>query len=119
MKCDRCGDEIPAEEEMEYHGQTLCEVCYMRALSPVKACDPWAVRSAQVLSQMSGGDVHLSTTQEKILAVLAETGGLEAADLAKRLHIQFSDLEVELATLRHMEKTRAEMRGSKKVICLW
>jgi hypothetical protein len=119
MKCDRCGEEIPLEEDMEYHGQTLCEVCYMRALSPVRACDPWAVRSAQVLSQMNAGNVHLSDTQEKILAVLAETGGLEADKLADRLGMKMSDLEIELATLRHMEKTRGEMRGSKKVVCLW
>jgi hypothetical protein len=119
MKCDRCGEEIPSEEEMEYHRQMLCEVCYMRALSPVKACNPWAVRSAQVLSKMSGGEVYLSETQENILSILAETGGLEAAELAERLKINITDLEVELATLRHMEKTRGEMRGSKKVVCLW
>ena len=119
MKCDRCGEKIPLDEDMDYHGQTLCEVCYMRVLSPVKACDPWAVRSAQVLSDMSGGDVHLNETQEKILAVLAETGGLEAVKLAERLEMKITDLEIELATLRHMEKTRGEMRGNKKVVCLW
>ena len=119
IKCDRCGEEIPPEEDMEYHGQMLCEVCYMRVLSPVKACNPWAVHSAQVLSEMSGGDVHLSEIQEKILSILAETGGLEAVELAERLQIKLTDLEVELATLRHMEKTHGEMRGSKKVVCLW
>ena len=119
MKCDRCGEEIPPEEDMDYHGQTLCEVCYMRALSPVRACDPWAVRSAQVLSQMSPGEVHLSEIQEQILAVLEETGGLEVAELAGRLQMSLADLQVELATLRHMEKTRGEMRGSKTVVCLW
>ena len=51
MICDRCGEQIPAGDETEHCGQTLCEECYMQALSPNRACDPWAVRSAQMLSQ--------------------------------------------------------------------
>jgi hypothetical protein len=37
MRCDRCGETIPAGEEMQYFGQTLCEECYMQALSPALA----------------------------------------------------------------------------------
>jgi hypothetical protein len=52
MECYRCGEKIPAGEEIEHHGQMLWKDCYLRALSPANACDPWAVRSAQTLSQM-------------------------------------------------------------------
>lgn len=47
MNCSRGGEPIPAGDEMTYGGQVLCEDCYMRALSPACACDPWAVCSAQ------------------------------------------------------------------------
>jgi len=104
---------------MEYGGQVLCEDCYMRVLSPARACDPWAVRSAQTLSQIDDSYADLSEVQAAILRVLGETGGLEADALAERLQMILPELEQELATLRHMEKVRGQMRSGKKVVCLW
>jgi hypothetical protein len=119
MLCDRCGETIPTGEETEYYGQTLCEDCYMLALSPARACDPWAVRAAQSLSRMDEGYATLSAAQENILRVLEETGGAEAEAVAEMLGMKMSDLRRELATLRHMEKVRGEMRDGVKVVCLW
>jgi hypothetical protein len=119
MKCDRCGERIPVGEEMDYHGQTLCEVCYMHAMSPTRACDPWAVRSAQTLSQVDEAYADLSESQAEILQVLKETGGVEASVIAQRLEMKLPELERELATLRHMEKIRGEMRDGIKIVRLW
>jgi hypothetical protein len=119
MKCDRCGEPIAAEEETDHFGRTLCEECYMQALSPARSCDPWAVRSAQTLSQLGEGYAELSQMQTSILAVLKETGGAEPEVIAGRLGIGLPELQREIATLRHMEKVRGEMRGDKKVVCLW
>lgn len=119
MKCDRCSGEIPAGDEMDHYGETLCEVCYMRALSPARACDPWAVRSAQTLSQLDNSYLALSETQTKILQVLAETGGATPEVVAQKLEISLVELGREFATLRHMEKVRGQMRDGKKIICLW
>lgn len=119
MNCDRCGEHIEAGEETDYYGQTLCEECYMEALSPARACDPWAVRSAQSLSKLGAGYSELSVTQESILQILEETGGIEAEVIAERLEMRMADLRRELATLRHMEKVRGEMRDGRKVMCLW
>ena len=116
MKCERCGTPIEEGEEREYCGQILCEDCYMDALSPARVCDPWAVYTAKSLS---GKDAMLSEVQQKILRVLQETGGIEIAALAEKLNLKLSDLQRELATLRHMEKVRAEMRNGRRVICLW
>lgn len=91
----------------------------MRVLSPARACDPWAVRSAQTLSQIDDSYADLSEVQAAILRVLGETGGLEADALAERLQMILPELEQELATLRHMEKVRGQMRSGKKVVCLW
>lgn len=91
----------------------------MRLLSPARACDPWAVRSAQTLSQLDEEYSGLSETQATILRVLQETGGTEAAVIAEKLQMKLPELERELATLRHMEKVRGEIRAGKKVVCLW
>jgi hypothetical protein len=119
MKCDRCDIQIPDGEEMFYGGQTLCEECYMRVVSPARACDPWAVRSAQTLSQLGDTYSTLSEVQGRILQVLAETGGVESEVIAQRLGLTLPELERELATLRHMEKIRGKMESGKKIVCLW
>ncbi len=119
MKCDRCGEHILAGEEMDHHERTLCEECYMQALSPSRGCDPWAVRSAQTLSQVQGPRPVLRMTQSKILQVLKETGGVEPILLAEKLQMKLPELERELATLRHMEKIRGKMQAGKTMIILW
>jgi hypothetical protein len=119
MKCDRCGQQINAGDEMDYFGQILCEDCYMLALSPNRACDPWAVRSAQTLSGIDAGYAHLSAIQASILQILEQTGGLEPEVMAQKLQLKPSELERELATLRHMEKIHGKMQAGKKIICLW
>ena len=119
MTCDRCGEHIPAGEEMEHFGQTLCEECYMQALSPARACDPWAVRSAQSLSKLGEAYSELTEIQTEILQVLKETGGAEREIIAERLEMPLSKLEREIATLRHMEKVRGELRAGKKIVRLW
>ena len=116
MKCDRCGCLIEKDQEMAYMGQLLCEDCYMDALSPAKTCDPWAVYIAKSFSDKQSA---LTKLQEEILKILGETHGVEPEVLAEKLNLKLSDLEREIATLRHMEKIRAAMQDGKKVICLW
>ena len=119
MKCERCKEEIPKGDEMEHYGETLCEECYMRALSTARACDPWAVHSAQTLSQLDEDYSTLSETQARILQVLTETGGVAMKVVAQELEMSLVELEREFATLRHMEKVRGQMRNGQKIICLW
>jgi hypothetical protein len=119
MNCDRCQQTIAEGEEQEHLGQILCEDCYMDALSPAKACDPWAVHSAKTFEMGRQGRVELGEVQQKILAVLKETGGMKHAELADRLALKPGDMERELAALRHMEKIRGELRSGKKYIVVW
>lgn len=116
MKCDKCNALIETGDEREHRGQTLCEDCYMDTLSSVKACDPWAVYSAK---SMGGKASALTKRQQKILDVLKETKGIELEPLAEKLGLALSELEREIATLRHMEKLRAAMDGDRKVFRLW
>lgn len=118
MKCDQCNDNIEAGEEMDMHGRTLCEDCYIDALSPPKACNPWAVHSAKTFAKEEGATVTLTETQAKILRMLKDTGGLEPETAIEKLGMKATDFEREIATLRHMEKVRAELRDGKKTLCI-
>jgi len=121
MKCDRCNIAIEPGTEINHQGRTLCEDCYMDALSPVRACDPWAVHSAKSFERHSGGSGALTPIQSEILRILKETGGIERTVLLQQLggKLTLIELEREFATLRHMEKARGEKRGARVVWRLW
>jgi len=121
VECEICGAAIGPGEERQHEGRTVCEDCFIDASTQVKACDPWAVRSAKNTEKMMGGEASLSPLQSRILEVLEETGGLEAPELLARLGegVAAKDLETQFALLRHMEKARAEKRGDRVFLCLW
>jgi hypothetical protein len=119
LNCDKCKAAIKPGEEFELHGQVLCEDCYMDALSPPRACDPWAVHSVKSFTEHQGGSSKLTLTQQRILDILKQTGGVPLDNLARRLKIKPSDLEREIAALRHMEKVRGALKNGQKIICLW
>ena len=119
MKCDKCSQPIDSEEAREHNGRTLCEDCYMDALSPARACDPWAVYTAKSTLERGGTGATLTAAQERILRILEETEGIEPGELMERIGLQQADFEREIAALRHMEMLRAEMRDGVKVIRLW
>jgi len=119
MQCQRCNSSMDAGEEREFNGQILCEDCYMDALSPARTCDPWAVHSAKSLKDVEGNVSQVNPKQAEILEALKETGGLEPSVLAERVGLRLSDLEREIAALRHMEKVRGTLREGRKIILLW
>jgi hypothetical protein len=121
MNCDRCGATIDPGDERHYAGSTLCEECYMDALSPVKACDPWAVYSATSFEQHQRKGSELTPLQNEILRILDKAGPLEPWDLKKRLDssVDENELRRQFAVLRHLEKVRGEKRGDKVLWRLW
>jgi hypothetical protein len=119
MQCERCHDIIPDGEQKELHDRILCEDCYMDLLSPPKACDPWAVYSAQSLAKQDGHELKLSPLQMQILALLRERGPMEPKGLSEIRQVKETDLERELAALRHMERVRGQLTGGRRVIRLW
>jgi hypothetical protein len=121
MECDRCHANIEPGEEKHHLGQTLCEDCYMEALSPLKTCDPWAVHSAKSFEKHAESAPILTPIQSEILSILKETGGIEPRALVKELggKLTLKELEREFAALRHMEKARGEKRGDRVVWRLW
>jgi predicted HTH transcriptional regulator len=95
----------------------LCEDCYIDLLSPLKACDPWAVHSAQ--STLKHSSLELTPIQQRILEVLKKNGPTDPQQLSATLDLEKEELEREIAALRHMEKIRGELRGGKRLIRLW
>lgn len=120
MKCQRCQTEVEPGEEKEHRDQLLCEDCYMDALSPAKACDPWAVYCAKS-SEQQGITPTLTPLQIEIIHILKETGGVEPTKLLQEFQgkLTMPQLEREFATLRHMERIRGENREGKVFIRLW
>jgi hypothetical protein len=119
MRCERCHDVIPEGEERERYGRVLCEDCYMDLLSPLKACDPWAVHSAKSFSKDGNFIPHPNEKQQRILDILKEKGPTDPKTLSEMLRMKETDLERELAALRHMEKVKGELRRGKRMIRLW
>jgi predicted HTH transcriptional regulator len=95
------------------------EDCYIDLLSPAKACDPWAVYSAKTLIKQQGQEAQLNQLQKEILELLHKEGAIEAGKLPERLQAREADIERELASLRHMEKVRGELRDGKRLVRLW
>jgi DNA-binding Lrp family transcriptional regulator len=63
--------------------------------------------------------LNLTPVQQKILEILQDEGPQEKTTLCEKLQLKEADLERELATLRHMEKIRGELKEGKKLIRLW
>lgn len=121
MQCEVCQADIPAGDERDHLGRTLCEECYMDVLSPMKTCDPWAVHSAKSFEEHMGGASTLNPVQTEILELLEESGGMQPQDLQARLggDLSFEEVQREFSALRHMEKVRAEKRGDRVFWRLW
>ena len=116
MQCERCSADIAEGDDRQYQGQTICEDCYMVKLSPAKACEPWAVFTAQSFAKHQEFESQLTARQQQILETLRKDGPSEPGAISKRLQISDADLEREIATLRHMEKLRGELKDGKRMI---
>ncbi len=115
MKCDACQAEIEAGDEREQAGRTLCEDCYMDALSPARSCDPWAVFTAKSAAELNGGS-ELSEVHQRILGILQQEKYVPPSDLAAKVGLSLDALQKELATLRHLELTRGARKGGQVFI---
>jgi hypothetical protein len=93
----------------------------MDALSPVKACDPWAVYSAKSFQRHSQKEPDLKPLQKEILRILRESGPLEPIELKERLgpDADMKELQRQFSVLRHLEKVRGEKQGHKVLWRLW
>lgn len=111
--CARCDKQIEKNQGYEYQGKLFCEDCYMDILSPPKACDPWAVHSAQ--SFLKGKDklATLTPLQLKLVNYFKQKGEATLEELIENLNLTEEVLRREFAVLRHMEILRATKKGDR------
>jgi recombinational DNA repair protein (RecF pathway) len=115
MKCERCGREIFENERYEYLGETLCEDCYIDMRYPSKACDPWAVYSAtrSRVSQGLEGTAGLTDLQRAIYDFVKSSGKVTREEMIKNFNLAESELQAQLATLRHCELIKGYKEDDK------
>jgi len=118
MHCERCKNPIQGEA-YEYRGERLCEDCYLEALNPPRACDPWAVYSAKKMLQGKDALKQLSPLQAKIVEYLRQRREARIDEVAAALGIGETELRREFASLRHMEIVKATKRGDEVLLTLF
>jgi DNA-directed RNA polymerase subunit RPC12/RpoP len=113
IQCAKCGRKIERQQSYESQGNLFCEDCYMDILSPPKACDPWAVRSAQTFLKGKDKFSTLTPLQLKIVNYIKEKGEVTIEEMIKNLNLTDEELRREFAVLRHMEILKATKKGEK------
>jgi DNA-directed RNA polymerase subunit RPC12/RpoP len=117
LQCTRCGKEIEKQQAYEYHGNLFCEDCYMDILSPPKACDPWAVYSAQTFLKGREKLSALTPLQVEIVDYIKKKGGATPEEIVTNLNLTEEEFRREFATLRHMEVLRGTKKDGK-IFCI-
>ena len=113
VKCNRCGRVISTDNSYQHFGETLCEDCYIDIKYPVKACDPWAVYAATRSRGNTGaeGSNGLSETQKRIYEFVKTKEKVTRAEILANLKINETELQTNLAVLRHCELVKGHKEG--------
>jgi len=112
-QCARCGKKVEKHRGYEHQGNLFCEDCYMDILSPLKACDPWAVHSAKTFLRGKDKLSTLTPLQLKIVSYIRGKGEATIEEMVENLNLAEEVFRREFAVLRHMEILRATKKGDK------
>jgi hypothetical protein len=113
FQCSKCWKTLEKHECYEHQGKVFCEDCYMDILSPPKACDPWAVHSAQTFLKGKDKLSTLTPLQLNIVNYLKGKGEATMEEMMNNLNLTEEELRREFAVLRHMEIVKATKKGDK------
>jgi hypothetical protein len=119
IQCIKCGKKIEKQQSFEHQGNLYCEDCYMDVLSPPKACDPWAVHSAQTFLKGKDKLSTLTPLQRRIVDFIQQKGEAALDELMVNLNLTEEELRREFAVLRHMEVLRAMKKDGKILYVLF
>jgi len=111
--CAKCNKQLEKQQGYEHQGKLFCEDCYMDILSPPKACDPWAVHSAQTFLKGKDKLATLTPLQLRLVNYLKQKGEATLEELIENLSLTEEELRREFAVLRHMEILKATKRGDR------
>ena len=91
----------------------------MDILSPPKACDPWAVYSAQTFLKGKDKLSTLTPSQLKIVDYIGGKGEATIEEMVENLNLTEEVLRREFAVLRHMEIVKAAKKDGQIVYILF
>ena len=114
VECNRCGREVSADDSYQHLGETLCEDCYIDIRYPAKDCDPWAVYSTTRSRESQGlkGIEGLSDLQKAIYGFIRGKGKVTKEELLENFGMKETELQTQLATLRHCELVKGRKEGN-------
>lgn len=115
VKCQGCGCEISVEESYVHNGLTLCDDCYLDKSHRVITCNPLATYSAKRFYESDGieAEKRLNEQQKAIYNYIKTKGKATAKELLAEFKLSSSELENQIAVLRHLELTKGKKEGSK------
>ncbi len=115
MRCSRCNRELDDDESRVLRGEVLCEDCYIEAAYPVKACDPWAVYAAKRSRESMGqqGIQGLTELQKAVYEFIRNRGKATGEEVMQHFGLSPSQIQTELAILRHCELIKGHKENGK------
>ena len=113
VQCARCGKKIEKHQSYDHQGNVFCEDCYMDILSPPKACDPWAVHSAQTFLKGKDKLSSLMPSQIEIVNYIKKKAEATMEEIITDLHLTEDEFRREFVVLRHMEVLKAKKKGDR------
>lgn len=118
IKCHFCGQEISMEEAYIWFGARICEDCYLDRNSPIRLCNPWAAYSAKqtLKAYRVKAEEILTEKQRKIYNIVKERGKVTFDELLEELKISKSELENQIAIMRHLELIKELREKGKEII---
>jgi hypothetical protein len=81
----------------------------MDAMSPTKACDPWAVKLAKGAKE-SGGVGELKGLEKALYDLVTQRGRVPREEVSSLLGARSREVERAFSVLRHMELLRGQRR---------
>lgn len=110
IKCQSCGCEISKEDSYVIGEITICDDCYIEKNHKVVTCNPLATYSAKKFEQIDGkkAEERLNEKQKLIFNYIKSKGKVTPKELIDYFKMSKSELENQLAILRHLELTKGK-----------
>ena len=121
VNCQSCGDEISVEESYLVDGGRVCDDCYLEKSQRVIACNPLVTYSAKQFQASDGiqAKERLNDIQKAIFNFIESAGKATVKELSEKFNLSKSEIENQLAILRHLELTKAKKVDNKIFIVLF
>lgn len=115
VSCQSCGCEISSKDTYVVGGLTICDDCYLERSQKVIACNPLATYSAKRFQESDGLDAkdRLTDLQAKIYDFIRSKGKASPKTLRDNFSLSQTEVENQIAILRHLELTKAKKEGNK------